>query len=189
MNEKKLKTVTLRASTEINVAPEEVFALVSDLRLKTPLCPHTAVIRITKQPEGPVAVGTTFQQRVTIDGHIADYQNRVIEFIPSKRMVTESDTSPSFRIVVTVEPNGNGCRLTQVESFPLSELIMPIPKANGWIGKLLRGMFGKGEFISQGDESLVNEATEMRNKLEPRLEAWLASIKQHLEAQRHQLPA
>ncbi len=189
MNQKEYKTVSIHASTEINATPDEVFALVSDLRRKTPLCPHTAVIRITKHPEGPIGVGTVFQQRVAIDGHIADYQNRIIEFIPHKRMVTESDTSPSFRIVVTIEPNGMGCRLIQEESFPLTELKMPVPRADGWLGRLLRIIFGKDDFILQGDHSLANEAQEMRNKLEPRLEAWLASIKQNLEQKGPQLPA
>lgn len=182
------RTIKVCASVDINAAPESVFALITDLSRKTKLCPHTAVIRITRNPPGPVDVGTVFQHRVAIDGHIADYLNHVIEFEAERRMVTQSDTDPSFRIEVTVEPTPSGVRLTQTESFPFAELIVPVPKVSGKFGKLLRLFFGEND-LRQGEDALTHEADEMQSKLQPRLEAWLKSIRHHLEKQEGKLLA
>lgn len=184
----KHRTVKVCATVDIDAAPETVFALITDLSRKTKLCPHTAVIKITRDPPGPVDVGTVFQHRVAIDGHIADYHNHVVEFEAGRRMVTQSNTDPSFRIEVTVEPIPSGVRLTQTESFPFTELIVPVPKASGWVGKLLRLFFGEND-IKQGEHALTSEAEEMQSKLQPRLEAWLKSIRRHLEKQEGKLSA
>ena len=174
--------VRIRSSVEINgVKPDDVFVLITDLRRKTLLCPHTAVIGITHHPEGAIDVGTVFHHRVAIDGRIADYHNRVIAFSPGERMVTESDSSPPFRIEVVVEPIVSGTRLTQEESFLLTELVVPVPKAPGWLGRLLRLLFGDENLIRQGSVSLEKEVEEAQSRLQPRLDAWLHRIKHHLE--------
>jgi|GEM_PF-1554581 len=183
------QVVRVSASVEIGVEPGAVFELVTDLRRKTSLSPHTAVLDITRRPDGPVDVGTVFHHRIAVDGHIGDYRNRVVELSPGRRMVTESDSSPPFRIVVIVEPIASGARLTQEETFPLTELVVPVPQASGWIGKLLRFMFGDDKVIRQGSDSLAREVEEMQYKLQPRLEAWLNSIKADLEEESRQLRA
>ena len=49
---------------------------------------------------------------------------------------------------------------------------MPVPQASGWIGELLRFMFGDDDIIRQGSDSLAREVEEMRTKLRAHLEAW-----------------
>lgn len=179
--------VKISASVVINVKPEEVFALITDLQRKTNLCPNTVVLNITKHPDGPIELGTVFHHRVAVDGHIADYHNTVVEIVSGQRMVTQSDSKTSFKIIVEVEPISSGTRLTQEESFELIELIFPTPSAKGWLGKFFRLIFGKGDTIRQGDEALARDTQEMQEKLQPRLQAWLNSIKCHLEKESQQL--
>lgn len=179
--------VKVSASVVINVKPEEVFALITDLRRKTNLCPHTVVLDITKHPDGPIDLGTVFHHRVAVDGHIADYHNTVIEFVSGRRMVTQSDSKTSFKIIVEVEATSSGTRLTQEESFELVELIIPTPSAKGWLGKFFRFLFGKGKVIRQGNESLMHDTQEMQEKLQPRLQVWLDGIKRHLEKESQRL--
>ncbi|GMR18234.1 MAG: hypothetical protein BMS9Abin33_0640 [Gammaproteobacteria bacterium] len=178
--------VKVCASVDINASPEVVYELITDLNRKTKLCPHTSVIRISWNPPGAVDVGTIYHHRVAIDGHVADYQNHVVELEVGRRMVTQSNTDPSFRVEVIVEPIPSGARLTQIESFPLAELVIPVPKGSGWFGNLLRWFFGEGD-IRQGEHVLTREADEMQSKLQPRLEAWLKSIQRHLEKQEGKL--
>ncbi len=183
------KFVHVMTSVDITATPEQVFALIEDLPRKTVLCPQTAVIRITKMTEGTVDVGTVFHHRVTVDGHIADYHNTVVELIQGQRMVTESDSNPSFRIEVDLEPLASGTRLTQHESFPLNEFVLPMPSANGWLGKLFRFFFGSQQCIRQGGETLQREVDEMQQTMQPRLDAWLKAIKCHLENPQGRLDA
>jgi hypothetical protein len=184
-----LRNVKVRTSVDINATPEQVFTLITDLPKKTKLCPHTAIIRIVQLPAGPVEVGTIFYHRVVVNGQIVDYHNNVTEFENNKRMVTQSDTQPSFRIEVTVEAINEGCRLSQEESFSLSELLVPIPKGIGWLGKILKFFFGDKEVLRQGENSLAREAEETRADLQNRLEGWLNGIRKHLNKQTKKLKA
>jgi uncharacterized protein YndB with AHSA1/START domain len=187
LDQEKSNMVKVSASVIIDVKPEAVFALITDLQRKTKLCPHTAVLGITRHPDGPVEPGTVFHHRVAVDGHIADYHNTVVEIVPGQRMVTQSDSETSFKIIVEVEPTSSGTRLTQEESFELVELILPTPGAKGRLGKFFRLIFGEGDVIRQGEESLARDIQEMQDKLQPRLQEWLSSIKCHLEKESQRL--
>lgn len=189
-NENDRHEVCVKTSVDIQgVSPSTVFALITDLPRKTRLCPNTAVININHHPQGPVEVGTVFHHRVAIDGHIADYHNRVIDYAHDQYMVTESDSNPPFRIIVSVEELGTGTRLTQQESFALTELVVPVPRTSGRLGKFLRFIFGDGTVIRQGDSALAQEVEETQQRLQPRLDQWLQHIKRHLEKESRQLRA
>lgn len=88
---------------------------------------------------------------------------------------------------MTVEPIPGGARLTQEESFSLPVLRVPLPPAGGWLGKLLRFIFGEEEFLAQSPESIAAEEAEMAEKLTPRLAEWLSAIKTHLEREQSRL--
>lgn len=176
--------VRVEAVVDIDMECASVFDLITDLERKTKLCPHTSVIRIDRQPEGPIGVGTIYYHRVVIDGQIADYQNHVVEFEAGHRMVTRSNTQPSFRIEVSVNSTNDGCRLTQQESFTISELLVPVPKSDGWWGRILRVIFGDIDVIRQGEHALSREVEETRAKLQSRLEAWLERISRHMHKQK-----
>ena len=102
----------LKSSVDIEgVDPDIVFDLIIDLHRKTRLCRNTSVIRINRHPSRPVAVGTVYHHRVTVDEHITDYHNTVVAYEHNKYMITESDSSPPFRTKVSVEAIESGTRL------------------------------------------------------------------------------
>lgn len=182
--------VRVKTSVDIEgVTPDIVFDLITDLPRKTRLCRNTAVINISRHPAGPVAVGTVFHHRVAVDGHIADYHNSVVAFEHNKYMITESDSSPPFRIEVSVEAIESGTRLTQEESFAFTELVLPVPTASGWLGKMLRFVFGDDKVIRQGDHALQRDVRETQQRLQPRLNDWLENIKRHLETENRHIQA
>ncbi len=182
--------VRLKSSVDIEgVNADTVFNLITDLPRKTRLCRHTAVINISRNPAGPVSVGTVFHHRVAVDGHIADYCNSVVAYEQNKYMITESDSSPPFRIEVSVEAIECGTRLTQEESFAFTELVLPVPTASGRLGKVLRLLFGDDKVIRQGESALQREVREAQQRLQPRLDDWLDNIKRHLETESRYLQA
>ncbi len=177
----------IQASVDIQVEPAAVFALVTDVARKARLEPNASALAVGQETEGPVDVGTVFHYRLAIEGKIADYRTRCVAFKPGRMMETVSDSDPPFRIRVTVEPVPGGARLTQEESFSLPVLRVPVPRAGGWPGRLLRFVFGKEDFIVQDPESVAEEEAQMVAKLEPRLAEWLNAIKTHLEREQSQL--
>ncbi len=137
------------------------------MQRKTRLRPNTAVINISRNPQGPLEVGTVFHHRVAINGHIADYHSRVVVYSHNQPMITKSDSNPPFRVEVPVKALGAGTRPTQAESFALTELVVPLPTASGWLGKLFRLLFGDGMEIRQGDHALAREVLETQQRLQP----------------------
>lgn len=181
--------VHVKETVEISADPATVFSLVTDVVRKAVLDPNTHVLGVTQDTEGPVDIGTVFHYRLVIEGKIADYHSTCIDFIPGRMMETVSDSSPPFKIRVTVEPAPGGCRLTQEESFSLPVIRVPIPQTKGWLGRFLHLLFGDKEFIIQGPEIVAEEEADLKQKLQPRLTQWLSAIKAHLEAGNTQLQA
>lgn len=181
--------VRVKASLDIQVDPEAVFSLVTDVARKARLGPHAAVIGVSKETAGPVGVGTVFHYCLSIEGKIADYRTRCVAFEPGRMMETVSDTRPPFKVRVTVEPVPGGARLTQEEAFSLPVLHMPVPGTKGWWGKVLHFIFGDADAIVQSRESAAAEDAAMQAKLEPKLADWLERIKTHLEREQSRLEA
>ncbi len=181
--------VCVKESVDIRAEPEAVFSLMTDVARKARLDPSVHVLNVGQETEGPVGIGTVFHYRLVIEGKIADYRSTCIAFEPGRMMETLSDTAPPFKIRVTVEPIPGGTCLTQAESFTLPAARMPLPKAKGWLGKVFRFLFGKGDAIMQSPESVAADEAQMEVKLKPRLAAWLGGIKTHLETERSSLKA
>jgi hypothetical protein len=181
--------VCVEESVDIRAAAEDVFALVTDVARKAPLDPSVHVLNVGQEPAGPVGVGTVFHYRLVIEGKIADYRSTCVTFEPGQMMETTSDSRPPFKIRVTVEPIPGGARLTQNETFTFPHLRVPLPQAKGWLGKVLRFIFGDADAIVQSQESMAEEEAQMEAQLKPRLTAWLKGIKAHLESERSRLMA
>lgn len=173
----------------IQAEPDSVFSLITDVARKAHLDPNSTVLGVAKETEGPVDVGVVFHYRIVIEGNIADYRTRCVAFEAGHMMETTSDSSPPFRIRVTVDPIPGGARLTQAESFSLPVLRVPVPKAKGRPGQILQLILGKGDFIAQSPESVAAEEAQMEAKLRPRLARWLNAIKTHVERERLRLRA
>ncbi len=181
--------VCVEESVDIGAEPEAVFSLMTDVARKARLDPNVHVLSVGQETEGPVGIGTVFHYRLVIEGKIADYRSTCIACEPERMMETLSDTAPPFKIRVTVEPIPGGTCLTQAESFTLPAAYMPLPRAKGWLGKVFRFLFGKGDAITQSPESVADEEARMETKLKPRLATWLNSIKAHLETEQSSLKA
>ncbi|UCE88653.1 MAG: SRPBCC family protein [Pseudomonadota bacterium] len=181
--------VSVKASVDIQADPAAVFDLMTDVPRKAKLDRSVHVIGIARETPGPIREGTVFHYRLVIEDKMADYRNTVIAFEPGRLMVTRSDSNPHFEISIVVEPIEGGARVTQEERFTLTAMAMPIPTAQGIFGGFMRLLFGGAEKIEQDAEDLAAEEEEMATKLQPRLEAWLQSIKKHLETQTGYLEA
>ena len=173
--------VTINSFVDINAGPSEVFALVEDVATCVYLNPYAKVLGIAKETLGPIQVGTTFLFRLIIEGHLIEHRSLCTGFAPGKYMETLSDTDPQYRVRVSVDPTPHGARLTHEESFIMEPWDMPLPSVNGPLGWFTRLLYdGKSE-IRQTPESLAADEAEVKVKLQPRLDRWLASIKRHLE--------
>lgn len=181
--------VCVQSSVHIEADPDAVFALVTDVARKARLAPHTRVLAVVQETEGPVRIGTVFHYRLVIEGRIADYRSRCTDFQPGRMMETESDSCPPFKVRVTVDPVPGGARLTQQETFALPPVHVPLPGARGWLGTALRILLGTSSAIVQDGEAVAREEADMKARLQPRLDRWLASIKDHLERQRDRTEA
>lgn len=181
--------VRVRRSVDIQARPETVFDLVCDVARKARLDPNAKPLGVGQETPGPVGVGTVFYYRLVIEGKIAEYRSRCIAFEPGRLLVTESDTSPPFRVHISVDPLPAGARLTHEETFTLPALVVPLPRARGWLARPLRLLFGDRPYLAQGPEALAAEEADWEARLNRRLERWLASIKAHLEQERARLRA
>ncbi len=171
------------ASVDIKADPFFVFSLVKDIPYRTRLNPHAHVIDVVKETRGPIDVGTRFCQRQVIEGKLVEYRCWCTEYIPEQILEMKSDTNPSFKVRIIVEPIDGGVRLTQEESFELIPYVMCVPSAKGWLGKFLCRIFGNARVINQSLESLAKDELYIIADLQPKLAAWLYRIKLQLENQ------
>ncbi len=174
--------VQVKASVDIYADPMEVFALVTDVARKARLDPSVGVVNAGKETPGPVDIGAVFHYCLMVEGRMADYRTRCVAYEAGRMMQTESDTSPQFRVRVTVDPIPGGARLTQEERFSLPVVHMPVPQAPGIFGRLFKWMFGDRDVLVQDREIVADEERRLQAKLQRRLAKWLAAIKKDLEA-------
>lgn len=175
--------VRVEESVDIRAEPDIVFSLVTDVARKARLDPNVSVLSVVQETEGPVGIDTVFRYRLVIEGKIADYRSRCVAFESGQMMETFSDSTPPFKIRVTVDPIPDGARLTQRESLALPVLQVPVPKAKGLLGGIFRLLFGNSGVIKQSQESIADDEAQMEARFKPRLIVWLNAIKKHLEAE------
>ncbi len=120
----------LEFQTQINAAPEEVFAYLSDLE-KHPEWSHCMEIR--KTSEGPVGVGTTYQSKGKNFGITANETVEVTEYRPSERFAwrTTGAMGMKFGWSFELSPQGGGTLLTERFEPPSGLLAGVIGLASG----------------------------------------------------------
>jgi len=181
--------VRIEKSVLIRADPGLVFRLVADLPRKARLDPGITVLDVAQETEGPLGVGSVFHYRTVVAGRIAEYRSRCVAFDPGRLIETVSDSTPPFRVRVTVETTAGGTRLTQEERFALPPNRIPLPRPGERLGHLLLRLLGETHSLVQAPQSIAEEEREMEAMLRPCLARWLAAIKHHLEATQSTLEA
>ena len=82
------------ANVKIRANPEEVFTVVSDLRRKVRLNPHSEVIRVELESEEPVQESSVFYHRFYRGTQIIEYRSRCVRLVPPWLFESRSDTDP-----------------------------------------------------------------------------------------------
>ncbi len=172
----------IRESVEIQAAPADVFALVSDLCRRARLNPAWRVIACEALDGGPIRAGSRWRFVVRRDRTRIEHVSRVIDFDPPRRLVCKSEIHPDLEIVLDVVPSGAGCRLTHEEAFRA----LPVPdevrkgEAESLVRRFLRALLWlDGGGFQTADIQETHEA--LREQIHLEIRAWLAKIKEEAE--------
>src|SRR3970040_2292236 len=161
--------LTFAAAVWIRAEPDRVFALVSDLRRKATLNPNIEVIRVELESDEPIREGSVFYHRFQKGRQIVEYRSRCVRFVPPRLFESRGQTDPPFEVRVTVEPAPEGCRLTQQEVGEVTPALLALLALCPAVRQL-------------GAELRRHQLDRAARRLTAELQAWLDSIKAHLEA-------
>jgi uncharacterized protein YndB with AHSA1/START domain len=102
-------------SVEVAASPEVVFAYISNAEHNPEW--QSGMVSARWTSDGPIGVGSTYDQRATFLGRKIESTFEVEAFEPG-RMIRASSTAGSFPITFerTVEPSGEGSHVTAVVS-------------------------------------------------------------------------
>ena len=176
--------LTFSASVEVRAEATEVFALVSDLRLKARLNPHIRVIRVELLGDEPVREGSVFYHRFQRGQRIVEYRSRCVRCEPPRLFESRGETDPPFGVRVTVEPTSGGCRLTQEEVLHVTadmlDALEPPPRART-LPDIVRWLplFPSGRLLASELRALERERVARR--LAGEMQVWLEAIRAHVE--------
>ena len=186
------RPLVVEASVEIGAAPEQAFALMSDLRAKARLHPGLRVIRVEPEGEEPVREGSVFYHRAQRGQRLIEYRSRCVRHEPPRRYWSRSETDPPFEVRVAVEPVAGGCRVTQQErlwvSGELLDALEPPPGPQGF-REALAWMALFPTLGPLGGHVRDLQRQRIAARLGAELAGWLAAIKAHLETGSGERPA
>ncbi len=177
--------LTVSASVHVRAEPGDVFAVMSDLRRKTPLHPHIEVIRVELEGGEPIRAGSVFYHRLQQGRRIFEYRSRCLRCEPPRLFESRGETEPPFEVTVTVEPDAAGCRVTQEERLEtpaeLLDALDPPPTDAPRFRDILRWLplFPAGRTLVREVRALQRERVARR--LTRELEIWLDAIRAHVE--------
>lgn len=178
--------LTFSASVRVRAKPATVFALVSDPPRKAALNPNVQVIRVAHEGEGPVREGSVFYHRLQRGQRIFEYRSRCLRMVPPRLFESRAETDPPFEVRVTVEPAGEGCRLTQQETLEVTpgllDALEPVAAGGGTLGDVLGVLAFFPGLRVLGSEVRRGQRERLARRLTAELQAWLEAIKAHLEA-------
>ena len=181
--------VQVKGEINIHVSPQEVFALLSDVRECAELNPRIQVIDITSEPAGRVGEGTVFHNRIVVAGRMTEYDSKVIVFKPDQLLHIRTNTNPEVNVKYQLTPVTEGCRLEQ-EFISSSRPEEPTPaKLPGWFAQLMDRLTEQSPGVAQDTESQQQDEVMMREELQTQLDEWLAIVKKHLEQQQGKFKA
>lgn len=175
--------VVVSRSVHIHAPVEQVFALMANPAARAALNPFVTPIRVETEDQQPLHVGSVCHFRMEIDHRIVDYRTRVREFETNRRIVSVSDSAVPFEIRLETHPEGDGTRLTQVESFePSQEMLSELGKSERvrWLMRVLAPLMA---FIDTDYALRVRRRQEelLEQRLAGNLDRWLEAIRAHLE--------
>lgn len=174
--------VVVSRSVHIHAPVEQVFALMANPTARAALNPFVTPIRVETEDHQPLHLGSVCHFRIEIDHRIVDYRTRVHEFEPNRCIVSVSDSAVPFEIRIETQPEGDGTRLTQMESFePSQEMLSELGKSERgrWLMRMLAPLIA---FIDTDYALRVRRRQEelLEQRLAANLARWLEAIRAHL---------
>ena len=179
--------VVVTRSIHIDAPIERVFSLMTNPADRAALNPRQQTLSAEIETDGPLRVGSVCHFRMQSGQRILDYRTRVEEFVPNRRIVSVSDSTVPFRIEVATEPQADGTRLTQTESFEPSDAMLREALPDEMLGGLVRTVQRLFMFLDPEGALRLHQRQEERlaRLLEGHMEEWLTAIKHHLEGAAH----
>lgn len=122
-------------SLTVQASPEAAFAVVSDLLRAPEWVPD--LVSVTKVSDGPVGVGTRYTEVVQMGDKRGDGELWVTVFEPPRVFAHEGRGGPAtFGARFTIEPEGDGCRITHDYEVKLSGMArLMAPLMGKWVEK------------------------------------------------------
>lgn len=183
------QVIHAEGSVNIQASPEQVFALICDVRRCAEINPRIAVINITADPPGPVREGTVFYNRIVVEGRMIEYSSKVLTFAPEREIEIRTDSYPVVNIRYKVEPIAEGARLDQALTSS-AQREEPVSVAlPGWFGKLATMFGANADDAAQMDRQRQQEQAMAQRELQSQLDEWLTIVKKYLETQQNKLLA
>lgn len=178
--------VVVSRHIHIDAPVDRVFALMANPAERAALNPFVTPLRAETEDHQPLHLGSICHFRLQTSGRIVDYRTRVHTFEPNRCIVSVSDSTVPFEIRVETHPEGDGTRLTHVESFePSQEMLRELGKSERgrWLMQMLAPLIA---FIDTDYALRVRRRQEelLEQRLAANLERWLEAIRAYLE-QRH----
>lgn len=177
--------IQVKGTVNINVSPEQVFALISDARQCAELNPRISVIDIVAEPLGEVHKGTVFHNRIVVEGRLTEYSSKVVAFEPDSLLQIKTDTYPEVSIKYHIRPTADGACLEQeLTSSVTHEEPIPV-NLPGWFARLVDKFTEEPSSSEQDMQSQQQEEAMLKEELQVQLDEWLTIVKKYLEAQRN----
>ena len=175
--------VVVSRHIHIHAPVDRVFALMANPAARAALNPFVTPIRVETEDQQPLHLGSVCHFRLQTGGPIVDYRTRVHTFEPNRCIVSVSDSAVPFEIRIETRPEGDGARLTQMESFEPNEEMLSETAESETERWLMRVLVPLMAFIDTDYALRVRRRQEelLEQHLAANLERWLEAIKQHLE--------
>lgn len=176
--------IQVKGTVNIQTSPEQVFALVSDVRQCGALNPRIEVINITAEPAGQMREGTIFHYRIVVEGRMTEYTSKVLTFEPGRMIEIQTNTDPVVNIRYVIIPAAGGSSLEQELTSSLPEQESVPLELTGWLAKLVGKVAKDTDSPEKRDALIKQEEAMMEEQLQIQLDEWLLIVKKYLEEQR-----
>jgi len=170
----------IRESIEIQKAPEEVFAFLTQMEPRLRLNPSYKLIEFKKLTGGPIQKGSRYKVKAIAGEKLIEYEGEVLEFIENKKIVT-GDSAGRLKVTLTLKPLQRGTLLIHDEEFIIPDETLYKealePELPFW-QKVLK-------FLIDIERIRIDERQrrieEIKVQLRERLRIWLERIKEEIE--------
>lgn len=112
----------------INAPPEKVFEVLSDLPNASSYVEN--IKQSVKLTEGPIGVGTVFEETRVVNGQEATAQLEIREYDPPRRLAVGNETEGiDTNYIYTLEPENGGTRIlwqAELSASGLKKMMVPM---------------------------------------------------------------